>query len=534
MKVSILVFVAIATLITNWLPAQINDDVRQRRRDFIENLLKVVVESQQDRDIQPRRPDRAGGRLPSIPPQSQITNPKLKKCRSALTSFEQECSQLIVELRKEERRLPRLRPLLADAIGILAAIKHLNTHASRLNSIQPLVDPYCNLDASWRLFHHRLNQVRDLPQPCMRCLTKCNGFNSQLTKIFEIQPQINRHELRYYCAEMSSHFQHLIQDIYYEFNSEQERRQLIRDCQAIYARINETVPLIQTGRYDSIVSIYRQCADQWKPLKIRLLDCPRERIRRHCHTIESCGNHIRELLWIPVEFDHQYLAKICSRLQRDVDQIFSSYTLNDLLAVAQPGLFLGQCREFQKQGARFEACIKTSSPFEQIATQFQLFANAWQALRATLETRKVARIERRLAACDEHFEVFRETFGNGPLIDHYTMLQICADLDQYSLQLDQMIHRRIVQGYERKFSSQFKRVAEKFQQSVHELHEHAVSNRRHELHAQKDLRNALAHWNKLKANIRQCKEVDRRELNQLRSRIEPLMAKLQVVYFDAS
>ena len=511
-------------------------DQRQRRRAFFEDLLRVVVESQQDKNIAPQRPGRPNVGPPELRPgygrpNGPVTT-RVANCRRQLQVWEDECGHLIVELRKEERKLPRLRPLLVDAMRVVASIKNLRGYASRLPNVEPLVDPYCDIDADWRLLQHRLRQTRGLPQSCIARLDKCNQCNNQLCELFEIQPQINRRELAQYCAEMSSHFQHLTQDVYYDMQSEPGGRKLVRECQAMYASVNETVPLIPRGNYDSIAGVFKDCVDQWQGLKLKLLDCPHERVRRHCHKIETCGNHIRELLWLPVEIDYGYMGTVCGRLQRDMDHILESYTLKDLLASPKPAVLLSCCREFQKQCVSFNKCVARKSSYDQMLDEYRLFSGQWSKLQPLLAECDRPKIKRRLAECEEHVDVFGGVFGDGPIIDHYSMVQICAELDQLCLQLDQLIQQRISRQYDFRFHEDICRHADALKQSVHVLHEHAIGNRRHEVHARADLETAMVHWKKLRPLIKKCKDADRRALNQLRGQIEPLLVKLQVVYLD--
>ena len=331
---------------------------------------------------------------------------------------------------------------------------------------------------------------------------------------------------------MSSYFEHLTQDLYYEMQGDAGGRRLIRDCQAMYAQINETVPLIRSGSYETIVGVFKDCVRDWQKLKIRLLDCPHERVRRHCYNIETCGNRIRELLWLPVETDYEYLAKICYRLQRDMDYIFENLTLKELLAMPKPGVLLNRCREFRNQCGVFEKCVVRKDPYERMLAEYQQFYNRWNLLRPELAACKNQKIIRRLAECDQHIDVFGGTFGGGPVIDHLSMVQICAELDQYCLRLERLINSRIGRKYDTRFRDQICEHAENFRNSIHVLHEHAIANRRHDRHAEKDLKEALRHWRRLRPLIAKCNDQDRIALNQLRSKIEPLLAKLQVVYAE--
>ena len=162
--------------VSSSLAAQVPDQVRQRRRAFLEDLLNVVIESQSDRDIVPARPGRPVEGRPDLRPgfgnTYGPTTQRMVSCRKQFQVWEDECGRLVSALRTDERRLPRLRPLLADAIQILASITHLRGHAGRLTNIQPLTETYCELDANWRLLNHRLRQIRGLPPACIQCLDR--------------------------------------------------------------------------------------------------------------------------------------------------------------------------------------------------------------------------------------------------------------------------------------------------------------------------------------------------------------------------
>ena len=523
-------------LLSTALAAQVPDDVRQRRRQFVEGLLQTILESQKDRNIAPARPGRPNLSPPELRPGygggNAPVSPKMVRCRKQFEVWENRCGELIVELRKEESRVPKFRPLLADAIQVLARVKNLRGHANRIPNVQPLVNPYCELDADWRLLGHRLKNVRGLPKKCTTCIENCQACNTQLCEIFEVQPQIKRRELLRYCSEMSSYFQHLTQDVYYDFNGKPNGEKLVRRCQGIYARINEAVPMIHNGDYDTIVRTYRSCADDWQKLKVQLIKSPYERVRRHCHSIEECGRHVNELLLLDPVVDYQYLSTITNTMKSNIDHIFSLITLQDLLEMEQPGKVFLCAREFQRQTDTFNNCLLDNSPHQQRQQEYALFVEKWQALRVYIGACKTAEIQRRLVECDANMNSFNGVFDDGPVFDHQSMVQICAELDQLCLRLDRQIQRRINRSYDQRFQKDICTHVESLQTSIHELHEHAIANRRHEKHARNDLKKIMRHWGKLRPLFAKCKEADRRVLNQLRSQIEPLLVKLQFVFSD--
>ena len=516
---------------------QVSDQVRQRRRAFVGDLLQTILESQKDRNIVPSRPGRPNSTPLELRPgygqgYGPVT-PQMTICRKQLQVWEDECGRLVVLLRQEEPRLKQLRPLLVDSMQVLANVRQLRSHAGRIPNCQPLVDTYCQIDSNWRTLQHQLKQTRGLPQACLASVDKCGNCNNQLGKIFEVQPQFNRRELARYCTEMSSHFQHLTQDVYYDLHDNPNRDRLVKECRAIHTQIHEAVPLCQTGDYDTVVSVYKGCVGDWQKLKRRLVKSPHERVRRHCHEIESCGKHVNELLWLPVEFDYEYMNNMCDSMNRDIDYIFSQITLKDILSSPKPAIIFTCARDFQNQCGEFNKCFVEKYPHERMNTQFREFSTAWSTLRPHLEACKSAKIQRRLSECDRCYTTFSEHFDDGPVLDHQSMVQICANLDQSCLRLERVIQQRLARGYDPVFQQEICGCVTDLKSSIHVLHENAVASRRNHNHVKKDLQQVLGHWGKLRPMVKRCNEEDRRAVNQLRSRIEPLLVKLQVVYTDA-
>ena len=257
---------------------------------------------------------------------------------------------------------------------------------------------------------------------------------------------------------------------------------------------------------------------------------PYQRVRRHCHSIEECGRHINELLLLDPVVDYQYLSTVTNTMQSNIENIFTQITLKDLLATKQPGKILVCAREFQRQADVFDKCLIGDSPYQQRQQEYQLFSDKWQALRVQLDECKIAQIQRRLVECDAGMSSFNGVFAVGPVFDHQSMVQICAELDQLCLRLARQIQKRINSSYDPRFQKDVCKWSESLHTNIHELHEHAIANRRHEKHARKDLKAIMGHWKKLRSKFAKCKEADRRVLNQLRSQIEPLLVKLQIVY----
>ena len=513
--------------------AQVQPQQRERRRAFVNELLKTLIESQMDRDPVPVQPGRPNLR-PAFPKSghtpSQPLTPNMVSARGKLQAWEAESNRFVDMLRREEQRVPRVRPLLADALSVSAQIKTLRRNAGRVHSLDSLTDSFCRIDSSWRLLSHQLSQVNGLRPECVACMGRMSQFDNDLCGLFRVEPQFNRRELATYCTQMASSFQHLIQDVRYDMVGDPQYGAIMGDCQRLYARLNESGKLIERGSYDSIVRIYKQSVNDWRNLKYKLVDCPHGRIQRNVHQIESIGAHIAELLWLPAEIDRRYLAMVLNAMERDIDLAFQQITLKDILASGKPGMVLASARDFANQCGSFSTRLKSNADIDSLLWDYKQFSNQWRDLEVQLRTFGNPQIRRAMGQVDSGFQVLQGVFGDGPLIDRYAMNEICADLDQLSYRLNDVIERRTSNGYDQRFRTQICDLSRTFRDCIHEMHDHAIQNRRHDANASQDVAIAINAWTQLRPLLNQCKPADRQQLRELRGRIEPLMVKLQVVF----
>lgn len=528
-----LALLGIAILVApNALDAQVSEQQRQQRRAFVGDLLKTLIESQMERE--PVQPPPGRPNLRPFPGHdhrpTQSLTPQMITARAKIQAWEAESEGLVRMLRQEEQRIPRVRPLLADALNTTAEIKSLRANMSRVHTLDPLTDSFCQLDTDWRLLNHKLSQLNGLRPECTACMKRMNDFDTELCGLFGVQPQFNRRELSRYCTQLASSFQHLIQDVRYDMRGDANYGAVLGGCQRIYARLNEADRLIARGSYDSIVRIYKQCIGDWRKLKYSLASCPHGRIQRDVHQIETLGAHIGELLWLPVEIDRQYLAQVIASMEREVATTFKQVSLHDILACKTPGAVLQCSREFQIQCGKLSQRLTSNADLESLLWEFKQFSNLWNDLQGHLAGFNSPRMGRSIGQIDSGFQVLQGTFGDGPLIDRATMAEICSDLDQLSYRLIDVVERDTVRGYDSAFHENICDCSRKFHTCIHEMHEHALADRRHDAHAAQDVRAAVLAWERMRPLIAKCKPEHRRRLMNLRSRIEPLMVKLQVVF----
>lgn len=533
------------------------DQRRVQRRQFVEDLLKGLIESQLEpnnaRPSNPQFPARPGIPLPGQPlPAIPFPNPgrpnqlpiqvevsrEMLAARQHLANWRAACSSLIAELRHHEYEVPELRSLLADALRIQAAVELLSRKAQVYATIDPLLAEFQIIDRDWRVLAHRLEQTRGLPRECSQFIGTIVEIDSQLCGLFEIQPQIDRRELMRLTTEFAADYNGLLQDVYYSAREVPGGNSIIQSGQQLQQMISQATVLIQRGDYDSIVTAYRQCSQQWKAFSRQLNSLPDRRLRRAVQKIEATGKRIHEQLWLPVELDRDYLASMTVMVAQDSSEIFDSISMTNLLSLPQPGMALVKAREFQQACNSFKQGILSNQPIEDLQWDFRLFEVQWDEVHALFHDFKVPLVGRKLEDIQFSMDILAQTFGDSIVIDHETLVQLASNLSVLCQQVSMDVHQRVVQPrYERRFHDQICRVADQLNESANDVYRQIVRlpdgshKRRSSLNAAR-LEPMFQQWVELKSLMNRCQPEDRRALAVYRRQIEPLMVKLQVVFTD--
>ena len=134
--------VSIGLLLATTVRAQ--DDRREQRRQFVEGILRTLVDSQLKNEPQPP----PGVRQPPL-------DPRLRDAHTTLRSFSEESSQLILALRQEDQLSPSLRPILTDVLRVKATCDVLVQRAPFYNE-QQFAGQFQQMDRDWRGVSHRL------------------------------------------------------------------------------------------------------------------------------------------------------------------------------------------------------------------------------------------------------------------------------------------------------------------------------------------------------------------------------------------
>lgn len=512
-------------LLASTICAQVPDQVRQQRREFIGGLLQTLIESQLDHE-QPQFQPRPGQGRPNAP---LAGTRELLQIRQSLSQFSLQCDELVRGLQQAQYNSPQAGVLLADAMQVKAQTDALARYANQIADHRDIVREFRQLDQNWRVLVHRVRQAAGIDSNCLKYLDQIQTIGNEMCSCLGIEPTLNRAELGRLTSAFNLSFQHLLQDIYYDNRNDNRVNDLIEEGQRLSTKFNQASAAIERENYDSIVAIYQDSVTDWRRFVRKLRPLQTERTRRDIQDIESIGQRIHEQLWLPVQLDTEYILDVTRGIESDVNRLFETISLDDLMNCERPGNVMTSAREFRKHCDRFTRSLEGG--LESWIWDFQLFSVQWRNLMQHCQEIRQPQVVRRLREINDAMSSLGQLMGQGPVITQQELIELMAQLDQLSTEIRLVGSQNVMQnrGYGRVFRTDFDKRSIQLHDSIHACHQSLVLGRRQQ-QLNNDLRKIFDHWVEMKQLINQCQNNDRNAFSRLRRDMEPLMVKLQVIF----
>ncbi len=437
-------------VLASFAEAQVTDQVRQRRREFIGNLLESLIESQ----LEPNQ-GRAQVRPGNVPPNRQglpvAGTRQMQELRQGLTNFSIQIEGLVGSLQRAQYQSPQARVLLADAMQVQALSNSLMRQANFTPDHRDIIDGYRQLDQAWRSLVYRVRNSPGLDRGCVQFVDQMQVFGDQMGTCLNVQPTLNRAELVRLMSAMNLSFQHLLQDLYYDNRNEPRIEAAVRDGQELLSKINQASSCIDREPYDRLIDIYRDMSKHWRRYVRKIRPFQSERVRHDIQEIESIGLAIQEQLRLPNQLDTEYILDVTRAIEADVARLFGTITLQDMMGCENPNLVLNAAREFQRSCGTFSGSLQNG--LESWMWDYQLFNVQWQTLKNQCQRIESAKVTRRLREIEDAMLGLTQHMGQGPIISRHDLIQMSAQLDQYMTDLQYAMRRDVFQhqGYDRAF-----------------------------------------------------------------------------------
>ena len=526
--------------------AQVSDQVRRQRREFVGGLLKTLIESQvegqdlrqpptvpyQPGRVDPRFDPRANPNPPRkpVPPRKKVTGTReMQQFRKSLGSFGQQCDGLVIALQDGRYESKQARVLLADAMQVKAQCDALIRQSAYVAEPASLIPAYQKFDQNWRVVAHRVRQTPGIDGTCTKYVDQLYSVGTEICTTLGVSPSINRGKLLQLMSAMQLSFQHLLQDLHYDNRNDPKVRGLIKQGQELYSAIGHGSHLVQRESYDILVDEYKKTSKDWRRFSRKLRPYKTERVRRGTQDIEELGRGIHEQLWLPIELDFEDLVHTTRGIEEDASRLFASITLEDLLGCPKPCVVINSARDFQRGCGTFANSLEQG--LESWEWDYQAFNVQWQTLRRLCEPIQVPRVTRRLQEIDDAMSGLNQLLGQGPAVTHHDLVHMYSELEDSFTDLDLIIRQNIAneRSYDRVLRQEMVNRSQSLCSSIHGCQQ-ALLNGRTQNDLTNDFNTILTEWNTLKRQSLNCNDQHRTAFAGFRRQIEPVMVKLQIVY----
>lgn len=514
-------------LVFGWPPDLTHgqSDPRKQRREFVEQMLRSLIESQVGPSNEPNV-ERAAAR--TDPAASQ----QVRDAQANLAAISQELSNLVSQLHNDVDRVPGVRPLLADLLRVSASATVLSRRSATARDLTGLADEFRDMDRNWRLVANRLNQVRGLDARAQGYIQRCSDFNARLGELFSVAPQMDRDELVEHVTQLSNDILNLIDEIDIEVDNASKRQELLLDGQRVFAQVRRLTRLVASDEpHDVVRQEYDAFRRLWTPLagKIRTLDD--RNLTRQVLRIQSTDRTIQELLWMPTGVDPSELENMAVLLQRDIDELMDGVTLRQLAQLTNGrDRIIPAAGDFYSACGDFAECVRNGDDNSTLVEVYYYLDDSWRrfaSLARDLESRPT---RQRLRSIERGVVELRDALRVPPGADRTRGIELAGSLDNLADHLHGDLERVFSrQRFPQDFQSRCLLASKEFRNSAKALHSELVKDETPR-NARQRCDELSKNWETLVAYTTRLPAAEQGHLNAVRRRITPLLVDLQTMY----
>ncbi len=277
-----------------------------RRREFVQGLLKTFIDSQLPPETQTGRPaTTVSNQRPQNQPQTNRHNasPKMREAAQLLASASTEMSQLVESLQNDVYRAQGVRQLLNLAFKVNGDAAVVSNRINYANDIASLREPLRALDQDWHTLDYRLSQTRNLSRDTLEHIKNIQRLQSQLATMFELPLQVDLDAVSERAIRMNQSLRTLLQDIRYEVSDQNLADRLMRAGRDTYEQLQQFVQMTRPNagidvNYEQLKRDYLQLERNWISYQQTLRQANNRYVQHQSQRINEDIRAMHELLYI--------------------------------------------------------------------------------------------------------------------------------------------------------------------------------------------------------------------------------------------
>lgn len=533
-----------------------------QRGSLVEDLFRSVAEAQlererrkrAEREIELRRANEpAPGGIQPIPipgarsgrggaPKS-INTPSREVAELAqhLVEFNDVINPLVGELRAAAPQNPAIRELLPVAYQLAADTRTLIQRCDGMRSVEPLIEPYSELDAHWRQLSFQLRALEGLSSSCTAGVRSCDKLVGTMAGHLKIQPQFDRHALHDLMVIAGAHMQSLLDDLELARIDPQEAEKLMHDLRLLRQRMLGEADRIDHVTYDEAVVAFNDFSTRWSQFSQHIYAINDPHLHRRLDRIRRAGDKTYEVLWIPPPYNAGTLTASAQRLESECAKVLDLLTIRSMVTLSAQNQvrLMESSRRMFRASQEFTKQTTANASQEALQQSFAAIDKDWAFIHETC--RRLPSIQKApLAAFEHQCEDLRGALGVAPAetqtIGHEELLQAAAslegsaeyflaDLKRYERYLKPDGYRKSIFGATHEFHHHAKELHEA-------LHQHEELSR-----LQGEAEHMLDGWQQLSKDLSDVERhglSDRRAagLRRAQQNIAPMVAKVAAALLE--
>lgn len=514
---------------------------KQRRRQFVEGLLKAFIDSQLVDDDQPRRTAPAAGtpnrnQLDATRPPTALGREASRKFREAgrlLTQASDEMANLVGALQGDIYRAAGVRQLLALAMNVNADAAVLSRRLARATDVEALREPLRKLDQDWRTLEYRLSQTPNLSPNTLGYIARVKQFEEKLVSMFDVAPQVDLQEVSRTATQMNSSIRSLLEDIRFEVVDVATANRLLQEGRDSYERSRALAQLARTDvPYSTLRREYEQLEAEWLRYEARLRTVNNRFVQRQVQRINDSVRSLHGLLYLDVtQVDRDDLAYTMQILRRDTDQLLGGISLKMLSELpAARNLAVAAAMDFDIACQDFTDVLQAGDDLDVVRELYIYVYDEWQRLKVSLQGvsspsagQSIRDIERSLT---ELQAMLRIQFD----FDRTESIELAASLASLAQHVQDDIREVFSRPnrYPRDFQTSSLEAAAQFQATARKLHSGLSDGEK--LRDMKVRCDEMASaWNNLDRMIPRFRQPDGLHLASIRRKLTPQVVKMQTL-----
>ena len=304
-----------------------------------------------------------------------------------LVGFNTQIGPLVADLKASAARNTAIRGVLPEVYRVSAQCQAVIQACDGLSSLQTIVRPYGELDASWRQVSFSLRGINGLSKASTQAIARCDDYCGLMGKQLNIEPQFDRHALNDVIIEAGAYMLALEDDLHIAIGNDPVCQTLTHDLRLLRQRLLREADYVQKMSYDEIAGHFQDYGTRWREFASRVYAYNNPHLHRRLDRISDCGEQTYQLLRIQPPAAQLDLSGAIHRIEHGLEQILGQLSLRAMIRL-QPKdqiQLLETCRLLNSQATELKRLGDRKAPAEQIRDQFIKLERGWNSVQRSFQ-----------------------------------------------------------------------------------------------------------------------------------------------------